>query len=162
MTRVLRKMTFGLLILAPIMGTVPIAQAYGCMPAQVAGAYGFTLTGTVVTPAGNVSVAATGRAMVEASGHVTGSEARTVGGEYADETFTGVLTVNSDCTGSITLDFLEAGIPVRTSVLSLVFDENENEIRMVQKSFTLPNGTVLPVIITVEARRIHEVNQADQ
>jgi hypothetical protein len=66
----------------------------------------------------------------------------------------GVLTVKSDCTGSITLDFFEAGVPVRTSVLSLVFDNNQQELRMVQKSFTLPNGTVLPVIIAVEAKRI--------
>jgi len=43
---------------------------------------------------------------------------------------------------------------VRTSVLSLVFDNNQREIRMVQKSLTLPNGTALPVVITVEARKM--------
>jgi len=161
MPRVFRKIASGLFILATTGCAVSVAQAHGCTPAQVAGNYGFTLTGTVVTSAGNISVAAVGRATVGPSGRVIGSEARSVGGEYADEAFAGVLTVNSDCTGSITLDFSEGGTPVRTSVLSLVFDENENEIRMVQKSFTLPNGSVLPVIITVEAKRIQEVDRAD-
>jgi len=36
----------------------------------------------------------------------------------------------------------------------LIFDNNEREIRMVQKSLTLANNVVLPVAITVEARRI--------
>src|SRR5215469_4358155 len=33
-------------------------------------------------------------------------------------------------------------------------DNNEREIRMVQKSLTLPNGVALPVVMTVEARKI--------
>jgi hypothetical protein len=91
---------------------------------------------------------------VDPAGNVTGTEARSVGGGYADETFNGTLTVNSDCTGSMTLNFYESGQLVRTSVLSTVTDNNGRELRMVQKSLTLPNGAVLPVVITVEARRI--------
>ena len=150
----LKRISIGLFVVTVLAVAVPVAQAQSCSAANVAGDYGFTLTGTVVTPAGNISVAAVGRATVEVSGQVAGSEARSVGGDYADETFSGALTVNSDCTGSITLDFFESGLPVRTSVLSLVFDDNRQELRMVQKSFTLPNGVVLPVIITVEAKRI--------
>jgi len=78
-----------------------------------------------------------------------------VGGGYADETFTGTYTVNADCTGTTTLQFFESGNLVRTSVLSIVFDNNQREIRMVQKSLTLPNSAALPVVITVEARRHH-------
>ena len=43
---------------------------------------------------------------------------------------------------------------VTESVLAIVFDNNSREIRMVQKSLTLPNGATVPVIVTVEARRI--------
>jgi len=42
---------------------------------------------------------------------------------------------------------------VRTSVLTIVFDDNSKQVRMVQKSLTLPNGTQLPVVITVEGRK---------
>ena len=77
-----------------------------------------------------------------------------MGGGFADETFNGTFTVNADCTGTATLKFYESGQLVRTSVLLLVFDNNSREIRMVQKSLQLPNGVFLPVVITVEARRI--------
>jgi len=63
-------------------------------------------------------------------------------------------TVNPDCTGTATLQFYESGQLVRTSELSLVFDNNEREIRMVQKSLQQPNGAFLPVVIIVQARRI--------
>jgi hypothetical protein len=53
----------------------------------------------------------------------------------------------------MTLNFYEAGTLVRTSVLSVVFVDNQQELRMVQKSFTLPNGANLPVVITAEAKR---------
>jgi hypothetical protein len=33
------------------------------------------------------------------------------------------------------------------------FNNNEHEIRMVQETLQLPNGTFLPVVITVDARR---------
>jgi hypothetical protein len=44
-------------------------------------------------------------------------------------------------------------------VLALVFDNNEREIRMVQKSLELPNGAFLPVVVTVEARKIFIENE---
>jgi hypothetical protein len=133
---------------------VPSAKAAQCTQAGAAGKYGFTLTGVLILPTGPVPLAAVGRATVDASGNVTGTEARSVGGQYADETLSGTLTANGDCTGSMTLNFYENGQLVRTSVLSTVTDSNGRELRMVQKSLTLPNGAVLPVVITVEARRI--------
>ncbi len=130
------------------------AHAGQCSLAGVAGKYGFTLNGVVITPGGPVPIAAVGKAVLDAAGNSSGTEARSVGGGYADETFTGTYTVNADCTGTATLQFFESGNPVRTSVLSIVFDNNQREIRMVQKSLTLPNNVVLPAIITVEARRM--------
>jgi len=91
---------------------------------------------------------------LDAAGNASGTESRSVGGSFADEAFTGTYTVNPDCTGTANLVFYESGQLVRTSVLSIVFDNNEREIRMVQKSLQLPNGAFLPVVITVEVRRI--------
>jgi hypothetical protein len=135
-------------------GLSPAAVARSCSTAKTAGNYGFTLTGVVNLPTGAVPIAAVGRAALDSNGNVSGTEARSVGGGFADETFTGTYTVNADCTGTTTLQFFEFGQLVRTSVLSIVFDNNEREIRMVQKSLQLANGTFLPVVITAQARRI--------
>jgi len=133
---------------------VPVANARSCSLKDSAGKYGFTLTGVVIP--GAVPIAAVGRAALDATGNVSGTESRSVGGGFADETFTGTYTVNPDCTGTATLNFSEAGQLVRTSILSIIFDDHEREIRMVQKSLQLPppSGAFLPVVITVEARRI--------
>lgn len=130
------------------------AQAAHCSAAKGAGSYGFTLNGVLILPSGPVPIAAVGRAKLEADGNTYGTEARNVGGGFADETFTGAFTINADCTGTATLKFFEAGQLVRTSVLSILMDDDNQEIRMVQQSLTLPDGSTLPVILTVEARRI--------
>ena len=133
--------------------TAATAEAHECSMLGAAGRYGFTLTGVLITSSGAVPVAAVGKATVDASGHVTGGESRSVGGEYAEETMSGTLTVNSDCTGTMTVEFFEAGNLVRTSVLSVAFVDNQNELQMVQKSLTLPNGAAVPVVITAVAKK---------
>ena len=42
----------------------------------------------------------------------------------------------------------------RTAVLALVYDSNENHARMIFQSLTLPDGTNVPVVLTVEANRL--------
>jgi hypothetical protein len=131
----------------------PTAHAANCSTATVAGNWAFTLTGTLIVQAGGVPVAAAGRFTADGDGNITGVEARSVGGGYADETLTGNWTVNPDCTSTLTAKIYESGSLVRISVVSLAFDDNSKEARMVQQSLTLPDGTVLPVVITLEARK---------
>ena len=107
----------------------------------------------LVTPNGAVPAAAIGLATIDASGHISRTEGRSVGGGYGDETLSGTLSVNADCMGSITLNVSESGQLVRTSVLSVVFVDNQQGIRMVQKSLTLPNNAVVPAVITVDGRK---------
>ena len=144
----------GALVAVILLGSAPGAQAAQCSLTGTPGKYGFTLTGVVILPTGPVPIAAVGRATLDAAGNASGTESRSVGGGFADETFTGSYTVNSECTGTATIQFYESGQLVRTSVLSIVFDNNQREIRMVQKSLQLPNGVFLPVVVTVEARKI--------
>ena len=131
----------------------PVAHAANCSTATVAGNWGADLTGTLVLPTGPVPAAAVLRAVVDVEGNITGTEARNVGGDYADETFTGSWTINANCTGTVTASFFENGELVRISVLSIVFDENSREFRMVQKSLTLPDGTQPPVVITAQGKK---------
>jgi len=44
---------------------------------------------------------------------------------------------------------------VRTAVLALVFDDDSRETRAIFESLTLVNGPTLPVVITVQARKIN-------
>ena len=144
-----------------VLFVAPSAQARQCSLAGSAGNFGFTLTGTILLPTGAVPIAAVGRATIDAAGNVSGTESRSVGGGFADETFTGTLTVNPDCTGTLTVKFYESRQLVRTSVVSTVAVDNQREVRGVQKSLVLPNGTSLPVVITLEARKIFVRDEED-
>lgn len=124
-----------------------------CSTGMMAGNWAGTLTGTLLLPPGPVPVAGVVRATVDVNGNFTGTEARTIGGGYADETLTGSWTVNPDCTGTDTLNAYESGQLVRTSVLTIVFDDFAREVRMVQKSLTLPNGVQVPVVLTLEGKK---------
>ena len=131
------------------------AQDLGCSTAKAAGDWGFTLIGTLLTPTGTVPAAAIGRATFDTQGNITSAvESRNVGGGFANETLTGSWTVNSDCTGTLTVNVYESGVLTRTSVASLVFVDDMKEIRMLQQSLTLPGGATLPVVITLDAKRI--------
>ena len=124
-----------------------------CSNAKAAGTWEFSLDGTLFVPS-PLPGAAAGRVSIDSAGKISGTEARNVGGGFAYETITGSLTVNSDCTGSFTVNIYESGVLVRTSVVALVFFDNSNKIRGVQQSLTLPDGTPIPVVISLEANRL--------
>jgi len=153
MKRMLQAIVFlGVLMNVALMSAAT-TEAHQCSMLGAAGSYGFTLTGVLITPTGAVPVAAVGKATVDISGHVTGGESRSVGGGYAEETMAGTLVVDSDCTGTMTVEFFENGTLVRTSVLKVVFVNGQAELQMVQKSLTLPDGTTVPVVITANAKK---------
>ena len=138
------------------LGLVPAAQAAEhCSSAKTAGNWGFILTGTLFAPSGPVPGAAVGTLAIDPSGSFTGTEARNVGGGFVgDETITGSLTVNSNCTGTVNASIYESGVLVRTVVLAIVFTDDSNKFVMVQASLTLPDGTNVPVVVTLEGNRL--------
>jgi hypothetical protein len=134
---------------------VPTAQAQQCTLAGAAGAYSFTLTGTLILPGGPVPAAAVGRFTADPSGKITGTEARNVGGGFANETLTGTLTVHPDCTAKATFNVFESGVLVRKTVFSTVFDDNLTAFRSIEQSLVLePAGTRVPAVITTEGKRL--------
>jgi hypothetical protein len=138
------------------LGLVPAAQAAEhCSTAQAAGNWGFILTGTLIPPSGPVLGAAVGTLAIDHAGNFTGTEARNVGGGFVgDETIIGSLTVKSNCTGTVTAKIYEKGVLVRTVVLAIVFVNESNKFLMVQDSLTLPDGTNIPVVVTLEGNRL--------
>jgi hypothetical protein len=150
----IRRTTLGIISFAVLLaGLTPVAHSSTCSTATVAGNWGFTLTGTLLPSTGPILGAATGRVTADADGNVSGTEARSVGGSYANETAAGKWTVRPDCTGTLHIKFYESGQLVRTSVTSIVFDNNAMEFRMVQKSLTLPDGTKVPVVVTIDGKK---------
>ena len=141
------------------LGSAAHAQDSGvCSNATVAGKWGYTYTGTILvpTPTGTlpVPVAAVGRFTVDIDGNLSGTQTRSNGGASAQETLTGKITVNADCTGTGNFNVYQSGQLVRTGVLAFVFDDDSKEARAIFESLTLVNGPTLPVVITAQARKI--------
>jgi hypothetical protein len=132
----------------------PQIAAEQCSTARAAGSWGATLTGTIILPTGGVPAAAVVRIRADHAGNFSGTEDRNVGGQFAHETLTGNWTINSDCTGTVNASIFESGVLTRTVVLSIVFDDDSKQLRMVQQSLTLPDGTTIPVVITLEGRKL--------
>jgi hypothetical protein len=122
-----------------------------CSKPGVEGKWGFSTNGSIpaIGP-----VAATGLFNQDISGNITGSQTRSLNGDIAEETFTGTATVNSDCTGSDTIQVFQNGVLVRTTTLNVVYDDNAREARAIFTSLVLPDGTNLPTVLTIEARRV--------
>jgi hypothetical protein len=158
MNRKIARSTFVILSIATLyMCMVPAVQAQenSCSTAKAAGDWGFTLSGTILLPTGPVPVAGVVRASIDTNGNATtATEARSVGGGFANETLTASWTVESDCTGTLTVNAFESGGLVRISVLSLVFVDNMREVLLVQQSLALPGGATLPVVITATGKRV--------
>ncbi len=132
----------------------PQIAAEQCSTARAAGSWGATLTGTIILPTGGIPAAAVVRIRADHAGNFSGTEDRNVGGQFAHETLTGNWTINSDCTGTVNASIFESGVLTRTVVLSIVFDDDSKQLRMVQQSLTLPDGTTIPVVITLEGRKL--------
>ena len=127
-----------------------MAQA-SCSKVSVAGQWAFTTNGSI---AGVGPVAAVGTYFADTWGNLKGSQTRSLNGAVADETFTGTATVNPDCSGTDVIQVFESGTLVRTSSLSVQYDENGRGVRAIFTSITLPDGTSLPTILTIDGSRV--------
>ena len=145
------KITKVLMLMMLSMFVVTSGVHADCTKATAAGKWGFSTNGSIpaIGP-----VAATGIFTQDTSGNITGTQTRSLNGDIADETFTGTATVNPDCTGTDTIQVFDGGVLVRTTTLHVVYDDNGREARAVFTSLMLPDGTSLPTIITIEARRL--------
>lgn len=149
--------THALLVLAAIflVALAPLqAEASHCSNAAAAGRWAYTYTGTIFTQNGPLPAASVGHYSEDAAGNITGSQARSVAGSSGVEDITGSVTVNKDCTASATINVLVNGQLQRSAVLALVYDSDGNHVRMIFQSLTLPDGTNVPVVITIDGNRL--------
>ena len=137
------------LMLAPLQ-----AEASHCSNVGQAGNWAYTYIGTIFTPGGPVPAASVGHFSQDAAGNITGSQARSVAGSSGVEDIAGSVAVNRDCTATATINVLVNGQLQRSAVLALVYDNNGNHVRMIFQSLTLPDGTNVPVVITIDGNRL--------
>jgi len=119
------------------------ADDHQCTYKKAAGDFGYTATGI---RNGIGPVVAVGRYTLDVHGNVlNGSQTISFAGLIAEETFTGTVSLNSDCTGTAVIDVVSPVLN-RTTHTSFVIVDNDNEARQV---FTDPD-----TILTLEAKRI--------
>jgi hypothetical protein len=149
----LRIACFGVLVI----GWAGVAAAQGrvCSNDTVKGAWGYTETGSVIAPTGAVvAAAAVGRYDFDKAGNFEGVQNSSANGVVGPDTKQGTYTVNTDCTGTITLTAYRDGVAQRLSVWAFVIDDNGREMRAIMTSMTLPNGIPLSPIMTMTARKV--------
>ena len=134
------------------------ANAAQCSTASTAGNWAYTYTGTIFTPAGPVPAASVGRFHQDAGGNISGIQNRSVAGQSGAEDISGTVSVNSDCTASGTVEVLVNGQLLRTAGLALVYDSSGNHMRAIFQSLTLPDGTNVPVVLTIDGNRVTSRN----
>jgi hypothetical protein len=139
-----------------ILGLTAISQAEGrrCSMATGTGDWAYTYNGVLIVGSTGIPVANVGRFTAKADGTFTGSQTRSLAGMVADETISGTFHVNADCTETFDAQVFQNGTLVRTATLSIVLDDNGQAARGIFSSLAQADGTPLPNVISVDARKV--------
>lgn len=148
-------------LLAVSLGLAAVASAQNhrtCSNASIAGAWGYTETGTVMvpstTPPTPVLAVAVGRYTFDRQGNFSGTQYSSAGGAVGQDTKQGTYTLKHDCTGTLTLSVWRDGVNVRNSVWAIVLTDDATEMRAIMTSMVVPNGPTLMPIMTLSATRV--------
>ncbi len=151
---------------ALLLSTAPAGFAQddrACSNAGVAGAWGYTKTGTLYLPTGAaVPFATLGILNLAVDGTLTGVNNGSVGtNPPSRDVLEGTFEVNPDCTGTATvMVYNQAHTLLRTIVMALVVDEDGRHLRGIVTSLALPPSAMLPTgmnlssVITADAKRV--------
>ncbi len=143
----MKPTTLGITLGCALLGLAQAAWSHECTLADAAGRYGYTSSGTIVTPPVG-PFTAVGHVTFTESGTMTGAQTTSVAGNLVDETFQGTYTVNADCTGAATVYVYHGTTLARTSHINLVWDNHQNEARAI---FLNPGTN-----ITITARKMSD------
>jgi len=122
-----------------------------CSLARSAGHWSLTDNGTVVGIGPRTAV---GVFTLDGNGNLlNGVAASSLNGSVASETFSGTYTVNPNCSGSFDVKIYSGGVELFELTAFLAFDDDMKEMRAVFTSIVAPDGTSLPSVISLEARK---------
>jgi hypothetical protein len=143
----MKPITLGIILCSALLGFVQVVQARECTVSDAAGRYGYTSSGSIVTPPVG-PFTAVGHVTFTESGTFSGAQTTSIAGNLVDEILQGTFTVNPDCTGSATVYVFHGTTLARTSRINLVWDIHQNEARAI---FLTPGTN-----ITIAARKMAE------
>ena len=132
------------------------SRSMGCSAAAVAGEWAYTETGAVFPSGVAVPFAAVAKYTLDAGGNLLGTATSSSGGTVANVTIKGTGTVNADCTGTLTVGVYSSGNLVRTATFDVVYVGETREARAIIASLVLANGTIVPSVLTVDAKKVFE------
>jgi hypothetical protein len=132
------------------------SRSMACSAAVVAGEWAYTETGSVFPSSVAVPFAAVARYSLNAGGDLVGIATSSSGGTVANVTLKGTGTVNADCTGTLTVGVYASGSLVRTATFDVAYVARAREARAIIASLVLANGTIVPSVLTVDAKKVFE------
>ena len=128
----MRSKTFAIAaVTALALGIAPMAKAdnKGCSNATLRGSYAQTGTGVITAPPDQAGpFANVGTLIFDGNGGLTGTLVVSSNGSSSPATETGTYTVNSDCTGTYTVQIAPFGI---TSQAFFAIDTNGDELEII-------------------------------
>jgi hypothetical protein len=142
---------FVILLLTP---SLSVAGNGHCSAAMTAGAWDYTYTGTIFTANGPLPAASLGHYSQDSAGNVAGSQVRSVAGASGVEDISATISVQRDCTASAVVGVYVNGQLQRTANVAFVFDSDGNHMRAIFQSLIQPDGTNIPVVITIEGNKV--------
>ena len=151
MNRKITLLAVSILLLTP---SLSFASSGHCSTATTAGAWDYTYTGTIFTASGPLPAASLGHYSQDSAGNVSGSQVRSVAGDSGVEDISATISVQRDCTASAVVEVHVNGQLERTANVAFVFDSDWNHMRAIFESLTLPDGTNVPVVITIEGNKL--------
>jgi hypothetical protein len=127
-----------------------------CSNADIAGEWGTIMTGTIFHPtAGALPFSAVNKATYDSAGNYWGTQTRNINGAASRVTFEGTYILNSDCTGTKTTRSYDlAGTLLNTVDQDFILINNAKELIEVFTLNTLPNGNVVPTLITGNSKKV--------
>ncbi len=145
------RTTFFLATLFLSLAAVARAQGGGpCSATAVAGNWAYSYTGTI----GTAPVAAVGNGTLDRNGNWSGTQTSSLSGLISSDTLSGTVTVNSDCTGTLTVTVTPASGPVRVATLAVVFDDSQREFRGIFTTLTQGGSNVTGLVIIQNGRKL--------
>jgi hypothetical protein len=119
-------------VIALALGIAPTAKAddKGCSNASLQGTYAYTSTGSILSPPEIAGpIAEVGTQTFDGRGTTTAVATISASGTIVPLTITGTYTVNSDCTGTATLQVAPFGATVH---VYFVIDDTWNEFQAIE------------------------------
>jgi hypothetical protein len=130
-----------------VLGIAPNAQAQSsCSNASLSGSFGYTNTGTIVTPPLGL-FAGVGRQTFDGKGNTEATATVSVNGQIYQATIKGTYVVNPDCTGSMTLS-VSAGGQHFTNQIDFVIVRDGTELEAINKD----SGSVITTVANKQFR----------